>query len=158
MTTTIRNILLTDKPRIIEIVEETKAFVPEEVKVAGELIDEYFNDPEGSGYFFYVAENEGRVAGYICYGPTPLTQGTWDLYWAAVSPGLTGQGIGGTLFRRAEEDIRRRGGLLIMIETSSNPHYRPARSLYITLGYDLISTIPDFYSPGDNKETFRKVL
>ena len=158
MTTRIRDIHPSDKPRIIEIVEETKAFLPEEVKVAGEIIDDYFKDPEGSGYYFYVAEYEGAVAGYLCYGPTPLTHGTWDMYWAAVSPGLTGRGIGGTLFKLAEDDIRRRGGRMILIETSSNPNYRAARSLYLTLGYKLVSTIPDFYSPGDNKETFQKVV
>jgi ribosomal protein S18 acetylase RimI-like enzyme len=158
VTVKIRDILFSDKPRIIEIVEQTRAFVPEEIKVAAEIIDEYFLDPEGSGYFFYVAENDGKIAGYLCYGPTPLTQGTWDMYWAAVSPELTGKGIGGTLFKLAEADIKRRGGRMIMIETSSNPHYGAARSLYLTLGYHLISTIPDFYSPGDDKETFRKLL
>jgi ribosomal protein S18 acetylase RimI-like enzyme len=158
MTALTRGILPSDKSRIIEIVEQTGAFLPEEVQVAEEIIDEYFKDPDGCGYYFYVAEHEGDVAGYLCYGPTPLTQGTWDLYWAAVSPKLAGRGIGSTLFKLGEEDIRRRGGRLILIETSSNPHYRAARSLYFTLGYELISTIPDFYSPGDNKETFRKVL
>ena len=158
MAVKIREILPDDKPHIIKIVEETKAFLPEEVTVAAELIDEYFLDPGGSGYYFYVAEVEGKVAGYLCYGPTPLTQGTWDMYWAAVNPKLTGQGIGSTLFKLAEQHIKSLGGRLILIETSSNPQYRPARSLYLTLGYDLVGTIPDFYSPGDNKETFRKAL
>lgn len=158
MTTKIRGIIPSDKARIIEIVRETRAFLPEEVTVAEEIIDEYFKDPEGCGYYFYVAEHDEQVAGYLCYGPTPLTQGTWDMYWAAVSPHLAGRGIGSILFRHAEDDIRRRGGRMILIETSSNPNYRAARSLYLTLGYHLISTIPDFYSPDDNKEIFRKVL
>jgi ribosomal protein S18 acetylase RimI-like enzyme len=158
VTVKIRGMLLSDKPHIVKIVEETKAFLPEEVKIAEELIDEYFNDPDGCGYYFYVAEDEGRVAGYLCYGPTPMTQGTWDMYWAAVSPDLMGKGIGSTLFKLAEKDISHRGGRMILIETSSNPHYGAARSLYHTLGYHLVSTIPDFYSPGDNKEIFRKVL
>jgi len=158
MAVKIRGIQTTDKTRILEVVKETKAFVPEEVEVAEEVIDDYFKDPEGSGYNFYIAEYDGQVAGYICYGPTPMTRGTWDMYWAAVTPKLHGQGIGGTLFKMAEQDIRRRGGRMILIETSSNPHYKAARSLYLTLGYEHVSTIPDFYDPGDNAETFRKVL
>ena len=158
MSVKIRGIQASDKSRILEIVEETKAFVPEEVVVAEEVIDDYFNDPTGSGYYFYVAEYKGQVAGYLCYGPTPLTRGTWDMYWAAVAPKLHGLGIGSTLFKLGEEHIRSLGGRMILIETSSNPNYKAARSLYLTLGYELVSTIPDFYDPGDNKETFRKLL
>ena len=154
----IRGILSTDKPHIIKIIEETRAFLPGEVRVAGELIDEYFRNPEECGYYFYVAAEADRVAGYICYGPTPLTEGTWDVYWLAVSPLLMKKGVGSTLLKRAEEDIKNRGGRMILIETSSNPNYRAARSFYVTLGYRLVSTIPDFYSPGDNKVTFQKVL
>jgi ribosomal protein S18 acetylase RimI-like enzyme len=58
----------------------------------------------------------------------------------------------------AADHIKSLGGRLILIETSSNPNYAAARSLYITLGYKHVSTIPDFYSPGDNKETYWKAL
>ena len=158
MAVKLRGIKLADKQRILEIVKETRAFVEEEVTIAEEVIDTYLKDPEGSGYFFFVAEHKGEIAGYICYGPTPMTRGTWDMYWAAVNPKLHGQGIGSTLFKTAEEDIRKQGGRMILIETSSNPNYVAARSLYLTLGYEHVSTIPDFYDPGDNAETFRKVL
>ena len=158
MTIRIRNIQPSDVPRIIGTTEETRAFLPAEVKVLGEILDEYFHDPSGSGYYFYIAEQDGDVAGYLCYGPTPVTQGTWDMYWCAVSPKLHGQGIGSTLFKMAADHIKNLGGRLILIETSSNPNYTAARSLYITLGYKHVSTIPDFYSPGDNKETFWKAL
>ncbi len=154
----IRNIQLSDRSRIIEVTEETGAFLPAEVKVLDEILDEYFQDPAGSGYYFYVAEHEGDLAGYLCYGPTPVTQGAWDMYWCAVSPQLHGQGIGSTLFKMAANHIKSLGGRLILIETSSNPNYKSARSLYITLGYKHVSTIPDFYSPGDHKETFWKAL
>lgn len=158
MAVKIRGMELSDKQRILEIVKETNAFLPEEVNVAEEVMDDYFKDPEGSGYFFYVAEHDGEIAGYLCYGPTPMTRGTWDMYWAAVKPGLHGQGIGSTLFKLAEEHIRGLSGRMVLIETASNPNYKAARSLYLTLGYEHVSTIPDFYDPGDNKETFRKVL
>jgi len=154
----IRRIQPADKASILEIVKETRAFHPDELGVAEELMDAYFEDPPGSGYHFYVAEHDGRVAGYVCYGPNPMTRGTWDLYWLAVSPGLHGQGVGSTLVKMAEQDIKGLGGRMVLIETSSNPNYKAARSLYLTLGYEHVSTIPDFYDPGDNKETFRKVL
>jgi ribosomal protein S18 acetylase RimI-like enzyme len=158
VTVTVRGIKPTDKAGIIKIVEETHAFSPEEVEIAEEIIDDYYKDPEGCGYYFYIAEHNGEMAGYLCYGPTPLTHGAWDMYWAAVRPQLQGTGIGGTLFKMAEEHIKKLGGRMILIETSSNPHYGPARSLYLKLGYEHVSTVPDFYAPGDSKETFRKLI
>ncbi|MBN1375486.1 MAG: GNAT family N-acetyltransferase [Dehalococcoidia bacterium] len=154
----IRGIEARDKQQILELVRETGVFVPDEVDVAEEVINDYFKDRAGSGYFFYIAEYEGEVAGYICYGPTPMTHGAWDIYWIAVRPALHGQGVGSTLAKLAEKYIKSQGGRMALIETSSNPGYQSARSLYKTLGYEHVSTIPDFYNPGDNKETFRKVL
>ncbi len=154
----VRRLVPQDKSSIIKILEDTPAFIPEEVQVAAELIDCYLEDAEGCGYFYYVAEQEGKVAGYICYGPTPLTKGTWDVYWLATAPGLRGQGIGSSLLEMAERDIRSSGGRLILIETSSNPNYEAARKFYLGHSYLQVSTIPDFYSPGDNKITFWKAL
>jgi len=154
----IRDIQPADKSLIIGVTDETRAFLPDELIVVGEIIDEYFHDPKGSGYYFLIAEHDGDFAGYLCYGPTPLTHGAWDMYWCAVSPGLQGQGIAGSLFTMAAGHIKSLGGRLILIETSSNPNYKAARSLYITLGYKHVSTIPDFYNRGDNKETFWKAL
>lgn len=158
MAVRIRGIQPADRALIIAVTEETRAFVPDELVVVGEIIDEYWESPEGSGYYFLIAEHDGKFAGYLCYGPTPLTHGAWDMYWCAVAPGLQGQGIASTLFTLAAENIKKLGGRLILIETSSNPNYRAARSLYITLGYKHVSTVPDFYNPGDNKETFWKAL
>jgi len=154
----IRDIQPADKSLIIGVTDETRAFLPDELIVVGEIIDEYFHDPQGSGYYFLIADHDGDFAGYLCYGPTPLTHGAWDMYWCAVSPRLHGQGIAGSLFTTAAGHIKSLGGRLILIETSSNPNYKAARSLYITLGYKHVSTIPDFYNHGDNKETFWKAL
>ena len=158
MTVKIRGIIPSDRSHIIRVTDETGAFLPDELTVVSEIIDEYFDDPEGSGYHFIIAEQGDTFAGYLCYGPTPMTHGAWDMYWCAVSPQLHGQGIGSTLFKMAANHIKSLGGRLILIETSSNPNYKSARSLYITLGYKHVSTIPDFYSPGDHKETFWKAL
>ncbi|MBN1690623.1 MAG: GNAT family N-acetyltransferase [Dehalococcoidia bacterium] len=158
MAVKIRGIVPPDRAHIIGVTDETGAFLPDELTVLGEIVDEYFNDPEGSGYYFLIAEYNNNFAGYLCYGPTPMTHGAWDMYWSAVSPGLQGRGIGSTLFTTAADHIKKLEGRLILIETSSNPNYKAARSLYITLGYRHVSTIPDFYNPGDHKETFWKAL
>jgi len=128
------------------------------VAVAEELIDSYLNDPSGSGYHILVADVDSTVTGYICYGPTPLTEGTWDIYWMAVTPEKQGRGIGSALMKSAEKAIVRAKGRLVIIETSSTPAYEKTRNFHLSQGYEIVARIPDFYAPGDDKLILQKRL
>ncbi len=128
------------------------------MEVAEELIDSYLNDPVGSGYHILVAEVDSTVTGYICYGPTPMTEGTWDIYWEAVAPGKQGRGIGSALMKSAEKEIVRAKGSLAIVETSSTPLYEKTRNFYLGQGYEVICRIPEFYAPGDDKLILQKRL
>jgi ribosomal protein S18 acetylase RimI-like enzyme len=147
-----------DKGSLVKILMTITQFKPVEIPVAEELIDCYLKEGIASGYYILVAEVEGTVSGYICYGPTPLTESTWDIYWEAVRPSSQGQGIGSLLIRAAEAEISKAGGSLIVIETSSIPSYSLTRDFYIKHGYCVASHIKDFYAPGDGRVTYIKVL
>jgi GNAT superfamily N-acetyltransferase len=147
-----------DEPRVIEILHGTPEFKPFEVAVAEELINSYLEDPSGSGYHMLVAEVDSTVVGYICYGPTPLTEGTWDIYWMAVAQEKQGQRIGSALLESAEKEIVRAKGRLAIIETSSTPAYEKTRRFHISHGYEMVARIPDFYAPGDDKLILQKRL
>jgi ribosomal protein S18 acetylase RimI-like enzyme len=146
-----------DKPALMRILRNTPEFKLFEVAVAEEVIDSYLNDPQ-AGYFTLVAVDDGKIAGYICYGETPCTIGTWDIYWVAVDPKKRGLGIGKTLSETAENGIKQAGGRLAIIETSSTPLYENTRQFYQRRGYEIIARIPDFYVPGDDKLILRKKL
>ena len=147
-----------DKPVLMKILENTPEFKNYEVTVAGEVIDVYLDDPAGSGYHILVAEMDNSVAGYIAYGPTPCTVGTWDIYWIAVEREKRGHGIGKALDIKVEENIRHTGGRLIMIETSSTPVYDNTRRFYLSRDYRIVGRIPDFYAPGDDMIIMQKRL
>src|SRR4030042_185165 len=83
-----------DKRALMRILKNTPEFKPFEVAVAEEVIDSYLHDPEKSGYSILVAEYDGELAGYICWGETPCTLGTWDIYWVAGAGETRGRGIG----------------------------------------------------------------
>jgi len=146
-----------DRERVLDIVTATGNFTPAEIAIALEVVDEGLADPE-SGYFLFVAEDETGVAGYECHGPTPLTDGTYDLYWIAVDPRTQGSGYGRALLRFAEEDVLRRGGRLLLIETSSQESYGATIRFYEKSGYPLVARIKGFYRPGDDKLIFARDL
>jgi len=158
MTTNIRLFTKKDKPVVMRILRSMPEFTPAEVTVAEEVIDSYLADATRSGYYILVAEVDSAVAGYICYGPAPLTEGTWDIYWIVVTPEKQGQGIGSALLQSAEGKIKEAQGRLVIIETSSTPEYEKTRRFHLGHGYELIARLPDFYTPGDDKLLLQKRL
>jgi ribosomal protein S18 acetylase RimI-like enzyme len=145
-----------DKAAVMGILKDTPEFKPAEVGIAEELIDAYLENPVKSGYLILVAAVESHIAGYVCYGQTPLTAGTWDIYWMAVDRESQGQGIGKRLLAAAEAAIKKSNGRLIVIETSSKPDYFKAQRFYSSRGYELHNRIADFYEPNDDKLTYLK--
>ena len=75
--------------------ESTGVFSAVEVDVAVELVEvQAENAEQKSDYHFVFAEGEnGRVAGYTCYGPIALTAASYDLYWIAVDKSMHGRKI-----------------------------------------------------------------
>jgi len=140
-----------DRPALVKILRNTPEFLPFEVPVARDLLDAYLEQPDNGDYTVVVAEVGNEIAGYVCYGQTPLTQGTWDVYWIAVRRDLQGAGVGRALMAEAEKRIAEKGGRLAVIETSSKPNYDKTRRFYALLEYSEVACITDFYSPGDDK-------
>lgn len=153
-----RNLKATDVPDLVRILESTGAFSDDEVGVAVELLGIVLNDHAQQDYEVAVAEVEGRVAGYVLFGPVPLTQGNFDLYWIAVDPEIQGHGVGRKLMLHVEEQARARGGRLVCLETSSQGGYERTRRFYEQAGYVEESRIRDFYKPGDDRLTYVKRL
>lgn len=148
-----------DKRSLTAILEGTPEFKPAEIVVAEEVIDCFLKQGLASGYRVWVAvEETDSVIGYICFGQTPLTEGTWDIYWIAVADTWRGRGVGRALVAHAEGEIRHGGGRMVLVETSSKPEYHTARMFYGHRGYLPVSVIADFYTPGDSKLTLQKLL
>ena len=133
-------------------------FSPAEVSVVEELLRDYLDRPDHNGYFFLSALEGDTLVGFACYGPTPMTQGTFDLYWIAVSGKRRGAGIGRALMDEVEARIRAAGGRLLVLDTSGREDYAGTRAFYERLGFKQTASIPDFYSPGDDLNIFTMAL
>ncbi len=153
-----RPLVASDRDRVESIVRAVGNFSPAEIDTALELIDEWLDLGEESGYFVFVFEADRDVKGYVCVGPTPLTESTYDLYWIAVDATAQGAGFGQRLLAFAENEVRRRGGNLLLIETGSHDSYRATVRFYERAGYELLSRIRNYYRSGDDKLTFGKAL
>ena len=158
----IRQLEPRDRPLIEKLAISTGNFNAVEVATALELVDEALGrGEEKSGYYFAVLEVGNKrpvVRGYACYGPVPLTQGAYDLYWIAVDPASQGKGLGRHLLEYVEADVLRRGGRMILIETSSQESYGATVQFYEHSGYHLAARIRNFYRVGDDKLIFEKEL
>ncbi len=153
----IRPTIREDHRLILGLLERTDYFTSEEIKIADELLNSYFDHSLESGYWTYTALTD-KVAGYVCYGPTPLTDGTYDIYWIAVDPDVQGQKIGTELLMFAERDIAKNKGRLITVYTSSQEKYSSTRSFYLKRGYHEGARIKDYYRPGDDLVIYVKLI
>ncbi len=148
-----------DRAPLAALLSRIDVFDEEDRAIALELVDEGLDQPDKAEYLFFVAITAGgELVGYVCYGPTPLTEGTYDLYWIAVDPALAGHGVGTLLLKQVEITLKEGNGRLIVIETSSSQQYALTRKFYLKNGYDLAETIKDFYRPGEDRVTYTKYL
>lgn len=119
------------------------------MKIATELVDLTLA-PNDTDYQILVADRDGTLVGYVCYGPTPMTEDTFDLYWIASAPEVRGQGVGASLISGMEADLRRRNARLVRVETSATEAYGPTRGFYASMKYTEEARIRDFYKVGDD--------
>jgi GNAT superfamily N-acetyltransferase len=147
-----------DTPTLVELVRGTGVFKPLEVDTLDEVLTDYHAENLAAGHRCATGVVGDRVRGFVYFAPAPMTEGAWHLWWIAVEKTLQARGTGGQLLRYAEDEIRRVGGRVLFIETSSLPHYEPTRRFYLKHDYELAATLRDFYAAGDHMVVFRKVL
>jgi D-alanine-D-alanine ligase len=168
-----------DRQVVLSFLAETGFFRPDEIDIARELLDAALAEGPKGHYQSFVAcvdssqssvpssqlgeesrqlstdnrqpSTSPETVGWVCFGLTPCTLGTFDIYWIGVAPGWQGRGIGRALTDFAERAISERGGRLMVVETSGRETYLPTRRFYEALGYREAARIADFYGPGDHK-------
>lgn len=138
------------------IVRATDVFAEDEVAVALELFDDAIGgDPD---YEFIGAFERDNLIGYACFGATPSTDNTFDLYWIAVNPSVQRLGAGGLLMSEVERRLQQRRARLLVVETSSRANYAPTRRFYQKRGYEQAAQLRDYYARGDDRVVLTKHL
>jgi len=144
------------RARLEQLTRATGLFREEEVATAVELLDECLAGDDD--YRFVGAFDGVQLVGYACWGPTPGTEATHDLYWIVVDRQRQGAGVGTQLLGEVEQRLMADGCRLVVVETSSRTDYAPTRGFYEARGYTRTATIPEYYAPGDDLVVFTKDL
>jgi len=153
----IRPLIFHDREKILRLLRQRSVFNEKEIQVALEIIDDTLRQHEKKDYQVFCAfDGNGGLAGYICFGPVPMTDDCYDLYWVVADDKFSRNGVGGKLLGFMEEFVTREGARRIYVETSSTSPYEPARSLYKKHGYQMVCLLMDFYREGDHKMIFMK--
>ncbi|MEX1138289.1 MAG: GNAT family N-acetyltransferase [Bacteroidota bacterium] len=142
-----------------EILVATGVFKKEEIDVAVELMEIVIEEPDQKDYLMFTGvDEEKKILGYYCVGPTPLTETTYDLYWLAVDVRHHGGGVGKDLMEHCFATISSQGGKKIIAETSSQESYDRTKAFYVKRGFVEEARIRDYYSPGDDLIIYTKHL
>ena len=157
----IRALIQDDREKIKNILIDTNNFSDDEVSIALELLDVALNNEDQKDYEIFVDvndENAEDLNGYVCIGPRPLTEGTYDLYWIAVNPKIQSRGVGSKLVLYIENHIKSKGGYLVLIETSGKPSYEKERKFYEKNNYKKAVELEHFYKKNDSLVIYSKYL
>ena len=146
------------RSKLVSLLGQTPEFNAADVAVALELVDVALADSSDASYRFILCEEADHLLGYACFGPTPMTESCFDLYWLVVAPGARRRGIGRLLVDSVEREVGRAGGRLLRVETSGTEAYGGARGLYERAGYAIASRIRDFYASGNDLFVFIKYV
>ncbi len=147
------NIFPTDREKIQQLLISTGFFdaAHDEIDVALELFDlSLQNGNNVDNYDCLLAEEDGRVVGYVCFAKVPCTISTYEMYWLAVDKTLQGRGIGRKIVQQVVDRVRELGGHKIVLSTAGREEYLPTQRFYVSIGFVIEARIKDYYSIGDD--------
>ena len=144
--------------RCLKTAAATGAFTADELDVLEDVLLEWSLHP-GRDYILLTEWIDGDIAGFLIYGPTPMTRFAYDLYWIAVAPDHQKKGIGGNLEKKmCSALLEQSDSAVIRVETAGRDDYLGQRYFYLARHYGECGRIPDFYSEGDDLVLYFKKL
>lgn len=154
---TTRPATIADREGLLELVGDQDNFTDEEKEIAREVIDDSLFGRDDYRILLTLAAS-GQPIAFICYGPIPMTERSFDLYWIATAPAYARRGLASDLVRAMEAELGKTRRAVIYIDTSATDGYDRARSFYEKNGFQVAARLRDFYKTGDDKVIYRKEL
>ncbi|MEM3676059.1 MAG: ribosomal protein S18-alanine N-acetyltransferase [Thermoplasmataceae archaeon] len=103
-----------------------------------QMLRRVFNDPKS---FSFVLLDGDKVVGYV--SAIPLDESSADIESIAVDPNYQGQGYGRELMKIIEEEMKKRGFSVSVLEVRDKNE--KALKFYLSNGYRIVKHIPSYY-------------
>jgi ribosomal protein S18 acetylase RimI-like enzyme len=150
----IRLVSKSDIDGLKKVIDSSELFPSEYLD---EMISDYFNNPETQDIWFTnIDDNTPTAVGYCV--PEKLTNGTYNLLAIGVSQNAQRSGVGTEMMTYIEQQLKQKGGRILIVETSSDDAQIGARKFYNKIGYTQMAIIKDFWNEGEDKIVFWKKL
>ena len=164
MMSSVRDVEEADFAALIEVGNASGLFTPDELdQLLSQTLTSLFNGTLDKSHVVRTLVQENEPIGWTYFGPSDEeTEGedwVFELFWIGVSPTAQRRGAGSTLLEDCENTCRALGASKLLIATSSAEGTAKARSFYVAKGYTRSEkVVENFYSPGEDKITFTKML
>lgn len=145
-----------DTTALIALADATGLFPPSALELLRQMLTDSLGGSDTE--HFWITDDDNGPVGVAYCELERMTNRTWNLQLIAIHPNRQGQGRGATLLRYVEQTLTVRGGRMLLVETSGLPSFERTRAFYAKCGYEEEARIRDFYTTGDDKVVFRKVL
>ncbi len=146
-----------DAASVFAIVEDTGMFSDDELIFMRGMVEADLRDADEKRRWI-VARQDGDVVGCACLSPETFQPDVLNLLFLGVARQRRRAGIASALVARAAALAAADGARVLIVETSSDEAFGPARALYRTLGFCIDGRIRDYYAPGEDKVIFRRSL
>jgi ribosomal protein S18 acetylase RimI-like enzyme len=150
----IRKVLKKDLDALKAVLDSIELFPS---VILEDMIAAYFDDPESTDIWFTALDEETPISIAYC-APEKLTEGTYNLYAIGVRSDYQGKGIGGQMMQYLEDELKKEGHRVLIVETSGTADFELTRRFYEKLDYSKEAVIRDFWSEGDDKIIYWKKL
>lgn len=139
-----------DYEAMLELFKAITLFTDDERLVIKELLETYLFNETQKDYIFYVSTSHDQLTAFICFGPTPMTSNTFDLYWVGTHPEYRRQGLAESLITVMKDYMKSQNAKIIRVETASQDLYAQTVAFYDRLGFMAEARLKDFYRDGDD--------
>lgn len=157
----IRPVLSDDAASVVAVVKDSGLFSSdEELEVIAKMLATHL-DGSSENDHYWIADEDNADTGLVSvayFGPETMTDRTWNVWLIAVRLEYQGQGRGTKLLRHIEDTLAARGERLLLVETSGTADFERTRAFYRKCGYEEEARVRDYYTTGDDKIVFRKLL
>lgn len=144
---------------VYRLLEKSGFYYESEINICLQMMEETIEyDNEKSDYHWLIVEGNNNIVGFACFGKNRMTEDSWEVFCIAVDKNHKDKGFGSLILKEVERIAMGSKANRIWIQTSGKNKFIPTAKFFESKEYEKVATLPDFYSKGDHKIIFNKVL